>query len=92
MKHRIKRSLAAAAMTAMATTGLVVANATPAAAHGCATSSHWQYNSAHGHYHWWAYKGHYTLADGTHWHLWVDTTLTTGGIYDGTPKEYAYRC
>lgn len=93
MKHKIGRSLTAAAMAATALTGAVT-NAQPAAAAtgfpcGHDIGTYVYMNGAHQHAHTMIYKGHYNLSNGTHWHKWTDIGPRLG---TEPTKNYAYQC
>jgi len=67
---RLKRRAATALALSVGMAGLALP-ATPALAHGCSHTNHWDYYSSHGHSHWATYDGYYN-SNGVHWHLWSD--------------------
>jgi hypothetical protein len=66
-----RRVVSAFAAIALSVAGMVGLSATPALAHGCGHTNHWDYYYSDGHYHWATYNGYYN-SNGVHWHLWQD--------------------
>lgn len=80
----MSRNRFVAIATAVGAAGAIaVGAAAPASAHGCGFTSHYDWVTAHGHYHWNSYQGHGNDQYGQHWHLWTD---------EATGFNYANRC